>query len=139
MFFMTSKNLMRLNAVFWKVYSRRMFFLFTWNIRNIFLIFTWYERATVGNSLHVRNNFWCVTMTSAKLMQHVYVASLKSKEKKYVLQGISIIVIIIFCMNSLTKCLQLALIYYQVSASLVLKVLFLSKKFIAKLINYKSF
>ena len=26
--------------------------------------FTWYERATVGNSLHARSNFWCPIMNS---------------------------------------------------------------------------
>ena len=39
------------------------------------LIFTWYERAAVGNSLHVRSNFWCLIMTSTKLMQYVCVTS----------------------------------------------------------------
>ena len=32
-----------------------------------------YERATVGNFLHVRRNFRCPILASTKLMQHVYV------------------------------------------------------------------
>ena len=43
------------------------------------LIFTWYERATVGNSLHVWSNFCCLIMTSTKLMQYVTSFSLVSK------------------------------------------------------------
>ena len=73
---------------------------------HISLIFTWYERAPLGNSLHVRSNFWCLIMTLIKFMQHVYVASLKSNEKKYyILQERSIIVILIVCLNSLTESL----------------------------------
>ena len=39
---------------------------------NFFLNFTWYERTTVSNSLHVRSNFWCLIMALTKLIQYVY-------------------------------------------------------------------
>ena len=39
------------------------------------LIFTWCERATVGKSLHIRSNFWCLIMASTKLIQFEYATS----------------------------------------------------------------
>ena len=77
----------------------------------IFTDFTWYERATVSNSLHVRSNFRCLIMASTKLMQYM--------SRHYFLQKVDII-ILIFCLNSLTECPYLAFIYYQVSVSLLL-------------------
>ena len=39
------------------------------------LIFTCCERVTVGKSLHVRSNYWCLIMVSTKSMQFVNVTS----------------------------------------------------------------
>ena len=95
-----------------KIYSRRILlscFLFFMNnsyvltvkitpgFNNSDSLITWYERATVGNSLHVRSNFWCLIMASTKLMQYLYITLFFCK---WNLQKISIIVISIFCLNS---------------------------------------
>ena len=89
MFFVTtSKILMRLNVAFLESLQREnvlIVFIFhetfvPVNKEHSFrpynsLIFTRYERATVGNSLHVRSKFMCLIMTSNELMQYVYVTS----------------------------------------------------------------
>ena len=79
---------MRLNVVlFEKFTARECFYVFIFHgifvlvncehssTRYNSVIFTWYERTAVGNSLHVRSNFWCLIMTSTKLMQYVCVTS----------------------------------------------------------------
>ena len=150
MFFITSKILMRFNVVFSKVYSHSLwcFFIFmedsyplTASTRpdvHISLIFTWYERAPLGNSLHVRSNFWCLIMTLIKFMQHVYVASLKSNEKKYyILQINHRYFDFLF---ELPNRKPVTGSYLLPNFSLVsLEKIVLIKKFIAKFINYKSF
>ena len=71
----TSKILMRLNAVFFvceglQLQNALIMFLFsmylltvktTQDVNNSFR-FLRYERATVGNSLRVKSNFWCLIM-----------------------------------------------------------------------------
>ena len=71
MFFITSKILMRLNIVFFLeslqqqnvlmfLFTMKYLYLLTANAPpdvNNSLIFTWYEKATAGNSLHIRSNF----------------------------------------------------------------------------------
>ena len=88
MFLITSKILMILNVVFLEIlllqnvlrflFSMKHSHLLTANTPpdvNSSLIFTWYKRATVDNSLHVRRNFWCLIMALFKLMQYAYVMS----------------------------------------------------------------
>ena len=44
------------------------------DVNNSLTFFTWYERATLGNSLHARSKFWWLIIALTKLMQCVYTA-----------------------------------------------------------------
>ena len=120
---------MRLNVVFLEgLQPQNVLIMFLFSIKHSYLL-------TAKITQDVNNSLWFLhgmIMASTRLVQYVYVTSLFCKQN---LQEISIIVILIFCLNSLTECPKLALIYYQFWVSLLLKRLFLLKKFILKLIT----
>ena len=81
-------------------------------------------------SLHVRSNFWCLLMASTKLMLYVYITFCK----------------LFFCKRNIDHCYlnflfelpnQMSLIG-SYSASLLLKILLLLKKCLAKLMKYNT-
>ena len=117
---------MRLNVVFLEgLQPQNVLIMFLFPIKHSYLL-------TAKITQDVNNSLWFLhgmIMASTRLVQYVYVFC------KQNLQEISIIVILIFCLNSLTECPKLALIYYQFWVSLLLKRLFLLKKFILKLIT----
>ena len=107
-FIKTSKILIRLNVVFEDLQLQNVVIRFLLSIKHLYmlqwkllLISTWYEKkVTVDNSLHIRSNCWCLIMAPTKLMQYVYMIPFFAK---WNLQEISIIIILIFCLNSPTK------------------------------------
>ena len=117
---------MRLNVVFLEgLQPQNVLIMFLFPIKHSYLL-------TAKITQDVNNSLWFLhgmIMASTRLVQYVYVFC------KQNLQEISIIVILIFCLNSLTEYPKLALIYYQFWVSLLLKRLFLLKKFILKLIT----
>ena len=117
---------MRLNVVFLEgLQPQNVLIMFLFSIKHSYLL-------TAKITQDVNNSLWFLhgmIMASTRLVQYVYVFC------KQNLQEISIIVILIFCLNSLTEYPKLALIYYQFWVSLLLKRLFLLKKFILKLIT----
>ena len=81
LFIRTSKTLMRLSVFFLKIFRSKMFLLcsyFPWNLNTcqrqklllvLIILSNFYimcERATGGDSLHARCNFWCLIMASIK-------------------------------------------------------------------------
>ena len=64
---------MRLSAFFKSLKPQSILIILLFSMKQLLLtvvnlIFTSCERATVGDSLHVGQNFWCLIMASTKLM-----------------------------------------------------------------------
>ena len=97
LFLRASKNLMRPNAFFESLQPQNVLMMFLFSMKHLQkLIFTLCERATIADSLHVWRNFWCLLRLELNWCS-MYM-SRHSFGGKF-LQEISVIVILIFCLN----------------------------------------